>query len=116
MKRNLLYLCAALIATMFSVAAHASTYNITFKGTGLVPTSGSFNYDPVNGFSNFLVYWPQILGTTPFDLTSAANNPIGGGCGTPTAALAFALMEQSLTGCSPSGSYQWTATHYASDS
>ena len=86
MKPNLMYLCAALIAAMFSIAAHASTYTITFTGTGLVPTSGSFNYDPVNGFSNFLVYWPQILGTTPFDLTSAANNPIGGGCGTPTAA------------------------------
>jgi hypothetical protein len=94
---------------MFSVAAHASTYNISFNGTGLLPTSGSFNYDPVNGFSNFLVYWPQILGTTPFDLTSAANNPEGGGCGTtPTAALAFALLEHTLTGCG-TGTYEWNA-------
>jgi hypothetical protein len=107
------HFCLILMVAILPIAAHANHYTInhytiTFTGTGFVPSSGSFDYTTTTGFSNFLVYWPAILGTTPFDLTSAANNPIGGGCGTATAALAFGLLEHSLTGCG-AGTYQWSA-------
>jgi hypothetical protein len=111
--------CLILIIAM-PLAAQVNHHTINFNGTGLVPTTGSFDYNTTTEvFSNFEVFWPQILGTPPcqpltgvgcpFDLTSAANNPEGGGCGTtPTAALAFALLEHTLTGCG-TGTYEWNA-------
>jgi hypothetical protein len=102
--------CLILIIAM-PLAAQVHHHTISFNGTGLVPSTGSFDYNTATEqFSNFEVFWPQILGpTTPFDLTTAANNPTGGGCGAPTAALAFALLEHSLTGCSGPGTYEWMA-------
>jgi len=107
------YFCLILMVAILPIAAHANHYTISFTGTGFVPSTGSFDYTSTTGFSNFLVYWPAILGTTPFDLTSAANSPTGGDCGTPAAALAFTLLQHSLTTCTSTPGvayqYQWNA-------
>jgi hypothetical protein len=73
------------------------SYDITFTGgTGhgpFMPESGSFSYDPSNGFSNFLVLWDGAI----FDLTSSANAPScqpEPSCSTPAASFA-ALMNPS---------------------
>src|SRR4051794_32988245 len=91
---------------MFSLAALpissiASTlYVIHFEPvSGVLPTAGSFIYDPIAGFSNFTVEW---FGNT-FDLTSAANAPQVGGSGcdgeASTPAFGFIMMLESATGC-----------------
>lgn len=115
-----------LVASILSIAAHADYYTISFtgdKGTPpvYVPTFGSFDYDPTNPaspFSTFHVVWDGqtfdlLLGTNGLG-ANGANSPAGGGCGTPTTgAMAFGLMSQSLSACSPSGPYLWTAQAFA---
>ena len=93
------------------IAQGPRNYAIDFTGNGVVvlPSAGSFTYDPATGFSGFQLQW---LGGT-FDLTAAANN--ASGCGTTGPALAFALLQQSLTSC-PSGTfepYAWSAAQPA---
>ncbi len=75
MKRPRLWISAFLISVCGAPAAFAetiTTYDITFSGTGLNPTAGSFTYDSTNpSFSDFTVTWDGIL----FNLTAAANAP-----------------------------------------
>jgi hypothetical protein len=59
----------------------------------LAPVSGSFNYDPVSGFSNFMVDWNGVL----FDLTDEANAPNVTGTLPPCAATGAGLAFQMLT-------------------
>jgi hypothetical protein len=108
MKRAGITLSALIISVFASPAAFASptTYNIVFSGTGTLPTSGSFTYDPTNptnGFSNFTVVDGETLG-----FTSAANNPFSSGSvcgGAGGSTVGFAVMDQ---GCAPGGSYGWS--------
>ena len=68
-----------LIIVAFGVPAAAladpidlTTYTLTFTGSPLLPSSGSFTYDPdTPHFTSFSVTWEGIN----FDLTSAANAP-----------------------------------------
>ena len=85
-----------------------TTYDITFTGTGTLPTSGSFTYDStVPQFSDFIVDWDGFT----FNLTSGANSPyIYDGTpaciGTNTGAAAgFAI----LTTCNGAGASSWNA-------
>jgi Bacterial Ig-like domain (group 3) len=93
-------------------ASGPRNYTINFAGSGVIlPTAGSFTYDPAVGFTNFQVQW---FGAS-FDFTAAANN--ASGCGTSGPALAFALLSQSLTGC-PSGTfanYAWYGSELGED-
>src|ERR1700704_2966518 len=76
--RNLILVLIA-SAVLFVQAASASTiYTINFSGGLPNPTSGSFTYDPVSGFSDFIVAWDSFT----FDLTAGANAPgvFGTGC------------------------------------
>jgi hypothetical protein len=82
-----------LLAAIGAAAAIAQpvTYQITFTGSALNPSSGSFTYDSSlasNNFTSFTVTW----NSTVLDLASAANSPIimgGTECGTITTAAAF---------------------------
>jgi len=54
-----------------SALASLSHWDFTFSSaqqSSLAPVSGSFNYDPVSGFSDFMVDWNGVL----FDLTDEA--------------------------------------------
>src|SRR4051794_1748928 len=86
-----------LLLFAFSFQGKAGTvynidFNFDFGGSGIKPTSGTFTYDPLLGFSGFVVIWN---GNT-FDLTAAANtatstgHPPFGGTTAPRAA--FDLM------------------------
>src|SRR5262249_36580797 len=106
MKNLILVLIAA--AALFIQAASAATiYTINFSGGSPLPTSGSFTYDPVSGFSNFSVVWDNFT----FDMTAAANAPSisGTGCSgeASTPSYGFAIMSQSLAGCTASPTYFW---------
>lgn len=106
------HFCLILMVAILPIAAHANHYTISFTGTG--SSTGSFDYTTTTTvFSSFLVNWPAVLGTTPFGLTGIANSPTGASCGTPTAALAFAPLQHSLTPCPSSPGvtyqYQWNA-------
>jgi hypothetical protein len=101
--------CLFLFLLAFPLVLRAdvvTTYDITFTGTGILPTSGSFTYDStVPQFSNFIVDWEGFT----FDLTSAANNPTIFD-GTPSciasntgAAAGFAI----LTTCNSPGNASW---------
>lgn len=85
--------------------AFSSTYDMTFTGgvylnlegnvLPLAPQSGSFNYDPQSGFSNFVI---QYQGES-FDLTASANaptlcNPSGQNCSSGNAASTFTLLTE----------------------
>lgn len=88
-----------------------TTYTINFTGTGLLPTAGSFTYDPdTPNFTSFSVTYDGLI----FDLTSSANAPnLQGslpGCltGKAGAEATFAL----LTDCTPPPTgytHQWYA-------
>ncbi len=76
------------------------TYTINFTGSGILPTSGSFTYDPdTTTFTSFLVTWN---GTT-FDLTSGANAPVLGTPDPPClgGATGAAASFDLLTGACP---------------
>ena len=76
MKLYQFVISALLVVTWGAPAATAdpsdqTTYTIIFNGTGLLPTAGSFTYDPdTQVFTNFMVKWNG----TDFDLTSSANS------------------------------------------
>jgi PEP-CTERM motif len=105
-------ICTALLIAAFSLPMFASpiTYNITFTTTtGLAPTSGSFTFDPVTGFTNFLVLWDGIT----FNETASANAPNVGlttGCmgEASTPAYGFMLMQKALVGCNGVPVYTWS--------
>jgi len=88
-----------------------TTYTINFTGNGLLPTAGSFTFDPdTPKFSNFLVTWDGTI----FDLTSSANAPTIFGpppcIGLATGAAATYILLSG--GCPSSGTEGsgWTAT------
>ena len=105
-----LVLALALIAFV-ARPAHAdstTTYDINFTTVfgGPAPVSGSFTYDSTNpGFTNFLVSWNGVF----YDFTASANSTVihGTGCTGETsgAAYSFAMLTQTLSGCSPGLSY-----------
>jgi hypothetical protein len=100
------------VALPCAMLAGPVTYDISFTGTGLLPTAASFTYDPNTAtFTAFSVTWDGLL----FDLTSSANaprrtspdpaciSPLTGG------AASFALLSGA---CSPPASgftTDWTA-------
>ena len=100
MRRCHLTLVLPLLFALALPSAWASSYTINFQLTvgTVAPTSGAFNYDPVSGFSNFLVNWDGEV----FNETANANNPQGSGCGTYNAALTFAFLE-GMTPCASQG-------------
>jgi hypothetical protein len=107
-------LLAAAALSLPSYAAEID-YNIDFslsQYSVLLPTSGSFGYDPAVGFTNFIVNWDG----ESFDLTSAANNltltadpPTGCGPATGGYQYAFLLMTRTATGCD--AHYAWGGTN-----
>src|SRR5258708_4376935 len=105
-------LFAAILGVSFASISHATiSYDISFTlQTGApAPLSGSFTYDPVLGFSSFIVDWDG----NSYNLTTAANSPTtsGNGCvgEANTAAWGFAILSKSVTGCS--GSYGWSGVN-----
>src|SRR5580704_9919634 len=77
---------SALIGLLFAGvigirAANASMlYDITFSGSGTLPTAGSFTYDAsTSTFSGFSITWD----TFNIDMTSSANAPNTAGAGFP---------------------------------
>ncbi len=107
---KLLALSSVCLLAAFSQPLKAdviTTYDITFTGSGTLPTSASFTYDStVPQFSDFIVDWNGLS----FNLTSIANNPSVEGAvpcvGSDTgAALGFAM----LTTCDVPGNAQWQA-------
>lgn len=112
----LLFVLFALFSSAVVPSARAdvvTNYTINFTtASGIAPTSGSFSYDSTTPlFSNFVVIWD---GQT-FDLSASANAPFAGtapyagptNCTgeAATAAYAFAIMSQNVTGCS--AQYYW---------
>jgi hypothetical protein len=98
---------AAVLCLILAMPSTAGTlYNINFtlttliEGSPVLPT-GSFAYDPVTGFSAFIVHWDGV----DFDLTSSANSPhlspTSTGCASraSTPQYAFAIMSEALGGC-----------------
>ena len=103
MRRYQLTPILTLLFALSAQSAWAGSYTINFTplptSGAFAPTSGTFDYDPASGFSNFLVTWDG----GQFDLTASANSPAGSGCGgTYNAALSFALIE-GLTPCNSQG-------------
>jgi hypothetical protein len=103
--------CLLLMAAACSLPMYASQlYTLTFTTTigAPAPVSGSFTYDPVAGFSNFLVVWDGIT----FNETAGANSPIlyaPTGCTgeASTATFGLAIMAMTAANC-PTPSYSWS--------
>jgi hypothetical protein len=118
--KALFLICALSVSGL----AGSITYNIEFALGGLVnqtapnailPTSGSFTYDSVAGFTSFVVEWD---GST-FDLTSAANAPfitgfpsIPNGCNDQASSPAFGFLFTSRTVSGCPLTYEWVADNY----
>jgi hypothetical protein len=103
-----------LIAALGAPAAKADVYQINFTGDpgNLLPTAGSFTYDPtVQTFTAFTVTWDSIA----FDLTNFANAPSASpafpGCiGSNTGgAAAFALLSGACNPPQPGENTAWGA-------
>ncbi len=94
-------------------AGSITNYTINFTtSSGTAPTSGSFTYNStIPQFSNFFVTWDGIT----FNLTGSANNPFTGSSGcsgeASTAAYAFEIMSQTVTGCPSTPVYDWLAEY-----
>ena len=110
MKKSLL--CGALLVLSVASAAHATPYTIAFQAVpGLsfnepnFSGTGSFNYDPADGFSNFSV----TLDGLSFDLTNSANNPAATSIDAcPSSLTGAAFSFEVLTACNTgsfNGSY-----------
>jgi hypothetical protein len=104
-----------LIAALGAPAAKADVYQINFtSGPGeLLPTAGSFTYDPTaHTFTTFLVTWDSVV----FDMTAFANAPsdesfafpgcVGGNTG---GAAAFALLSGACNPPLPEETTFWGA-------
>jgi hypothetical protein len=91
----------AILACAFTGISAADTlYTITFTPSGSVPSgqtpTGSFDYNPVSGFSNFVV----TVGTANFNLTTSANTTADSLFMPNTSPFqGFGVMNQSLSGC-----------------
>jgi hypothetical protein len=99
---------AAILFLILAMPGLAGTLYINFATTsGPAPVSGSFKYDPLLGFSGFIVEW----GGDIFDLTASANTPTlstgSTGCAdrASTPHYGFAINSETASGCSPS--YRW---------
>ena len=113
MRKTPALLLALLLSAGMSGSALASLshWDFTFSSaqqSSLAPVSGSFNYDPVSGFSDFMVDWNGVL----FDLTDEANAPNVTGtlppCAATGAALSFQLLTRNDCLAEVSGaSFQW---------
>jgi hypothetical protein len=93
---------------ILAMSSPAGTLYIDFTtSSGPAPASGSFKYDPLVGFSEFIVIW----GGDIFDLTSAANAPTlsagSTGCAgrASTQQYGFIINSETALGCTPS--YAW---------
>jgi len=98
MRKTTAFVLALLLSAGMSGSALASSshWDFTFSNSqqsSLAPVSGSFNYDPVSGFSDFMVDWNGVL----FDLTDEANAPNVTGTLPPCAATGAGLAFQMLT-------------------
>jgi hypothetical protein len=103
-----------LIAAFGAPAAKADLYQINFTGDlgSLLPTAGSFTYDPTaQTFTAFTVTWDGMV----FDLTNFANAPTAEptfpGCiGSNTAgSAAFALLSGACNPPQPEEGTSWGA-------
>jgi len=113
MRKTAAFLLALLLSAGMSGSALASLshWDFTFSSaqqSSVAPVSGSFNYDPVSGFSDFMVDWNGVL----FDLTDEANAPNVTGtlppCAATGAALSFQLLTRNDCLAEVSGaSFQW---------
>jgi hypothetical protein len=92
-------------------AAGTIHYTITFSGGPMLPTAGSFNYDPDSPhFTDFVVQWDNYT----FDLTESANAPFTSDYyeadpwfqGTTGAAASFLMLSE----CSSSPCNGWTVS------
>jgi hypothetical protein len=106
-----LCLTGLLLASLSGLAHAAPTdyviQDFTIEQGGPAPTSGRFTYDPLVGFTNFLLEWQ---GAT-FDLTSAANQPYlttGSAFSLGSHVESFALLTKTLA--EPSNDVSWTAS------
>jgi hypothetical protein len=111
MRKSLWIVPVLLIAAIGAPNAIADTltsYTITFTGTGILPTSGSFTYDStVPNFTNFVVVWSSV----PIDLTASANAPA---IGTPlnscfTSSSGASATFSLLTNCATDPNAGWFA-------
>jgi len=99
------------------IQAGPISYTITFTGGPILPTAGSFQYDPASPqFTDFTVEWDGYT----FDLTGSANSPyFGGGAesdpcleGKTGAAASFLMLSQfPSTPCDGWG-VAWSAAAY----
>jgi len=122
MRKTPALLLALLLSSGMSGSALASSshWDFTFSSaqqSSVAPVSGSFNYDPVSGFSDFMVDWNGVL----FDLTDEANTPNVTGTLPPCAATGARLSFQMLTRndclADVSGaSFQWLGVSAGRDS
>ena len=113
MRKTAAFLLALLLSAGMSGSALASLshWDFTFSSaqqSSVAPVSGSFNYDPVSGFSNFMVDWNGVL----FDLTDEANAPNVTGtlppCAETGAGLSFQMLTRDDCLADVSGaSFQW---------
>ena len=113
MRKTPAFLLALLLSAGMSGSALASLshWDFTFSSaqqSSVAPVSGSFNYDPVSGFSNFMVDWNGVL----FDLTDEANAPNVTGtlpaCAATGAGLSFQMLTRDDCLADVSGaSFQW---------
>ena len=113
MRKTAALLLALLLSAGMSGSALASLshWDFTFSSaqqSSVAPVSGSFNYDPVSGFSDFMVDWNGVL----FDLTDEANAPNVTGtlppCAATGAGLSFPMLTRDDCLADVSGaSFQW---------
>lgn len=121
MMRHQLGICTLLIAAFGAPVAMAgvmTTYTINFTGGAILPTEGTFTYDPdTQTFTSFSVTWDSVF----FDLTSSANAPGFGGGGGGTnppicigalsgGAASFALLTGACTSPPINGNTFWLGT------
>lgn len=106
---RLIFLLAIGVA---AATAAPITYDFTFTGSGLLPTSGSFTYDPAlgsNNFTAFTIIWDSLT----FNLASSADSPelLTGECGTSSTPTAFFLaLTDPAALCGAGATSLWIAT------
>jgi len=94
------FIITFLLAGSAAIAAPIN-YTVAFSYLGGLPgtplPSATFTYDSGAGFSNFVVSWEGVN----YDITAAANQPIGAStppsCSSSTFATSFLALEQQCT-------------------
>jgi hypothetical protein len=107
-----------LIAALGAPAAKADLYQINFTGDppSLLPTAGSFTYDPTaHTFAAFLVTWDSLV----FDMTNFANAPTSENVGFPGCigsntggAATFALLSGACNSPQPGETTFWEGASF----